>query len=211
MIRRVVRIAVAGFCLVSLLAALATAWLWWECRRGWGYMVEIAGAGIRVSGASDGLELSVDVLLAWPGPAEFHAGAESETRPAWNIKELSVRHWEAFGVKGDYGHIDLYLTDANTPARPSLATFSAPLRSSGRMPAWSVGNVPHAAVLVATLLPPMLWTGVRWRRARKRRRRVRLGLCVACGYDLRHSPERCPECGSRVTRKDAAMPSGSSP
>jgi hypothetical protein len=36
MIRRLARFAVAGFCLLSLLAAVGTSCLWWECRRGAG-------------------------------------------------------------------------------------------------------------------------------------------------------------------------------
>ena len=29
----------------------------------------------------------------------------------------------------------------------------------------------------------------------RRRKRKKFGLCVKCGYDLRESKERCPECG----------------
>jgi hypothetical protein len=56
---------------------------------------------------------------------------------------------------------------------------------------FTVVGVPFYFVFwTAALLP-----AVRVRRALGRRRRRRLGLCPACGYDCRATPERCPECG----------------
>jgi hypothetical protein len=45
------------------------------------------------------------------------------------------------------------------------------------------------------------WIMLRPRAGRARRRHF--GLCANCGYDLRATPERCPECGAVSTNAEA--------
>ncbi len=56
--------------------------------------------------------------------------------------------------------------------------------------------------MTISLLYPILLTAVaplmRLYSGLRRRRRRRLRLCVTCGYDLRASGHRCPECGKSV-------------
>ena len=55
-------------------------------------------------------------------------------------------------------------------------------------------SVPHWFVIAGSGVLPALW----FRRRRRTRYRLRHGLCPSCGYDLRASPGRCPECGPAV-------------
>ena len=51
---------------------------------------------------------------------------------------------------------------------------------------------PHWLLLVAFAVPatPAFFVEL------ARRRRRKSGCCASCGYDLRATPERCPECGT---------------
>jgi hypothetical protein len=55
--------------------------------------------------------------------------------------------------------------------------------------------VPYWMLAIATAALPVQRLFA-WRVARRARRRKRLGLCPVCGYDLRASSGRCPECGA---------------
>jgi hypothetical protein len=55
---------------------------------------------------------------------------------------------------------------------------------------------PYWLPVSVTAVPPLLWI---FGTARNRRR-ARAGLCASCGYDLRATPDRCPECGTMPTR-----------
>jgi hypothetical protein len=57
---------------------------------------------------------------------------------------------------------------------------------------YRVLTMPFAYVAMLAALLPAVWLSRRW----ASRRRGRAGLCAQCGYDLRATPDRCPECGT---------------
>jgi hypothetical protein len=59
---------------------------------------------------------------------------------------------------------------------------------------WFVVAVPHW--LPALLAAIACWLSLR--RWRRQQMRLRENCCAKCGYDLRATPERCPECGTAV-------------
>jgi hypothetical protein len=62
-------------------------------------------------------------------------------------------------------------------------------------------RAPHWAIATLWAVLPAVFLARRWRQ----RRRKRHGFCLICGYDLRASPERCPECGTLVHRATATV------
>ena len=68
---------------------------------------------------------------------------------------------------------------------------------------WTVA-LPCWSLFVAFAILPTgrLISGIR------RSRRARRGRCGACGYDLRATPDRCPECGTLVAKSERATSPG---
>ncbi len=60
-------------------------------------------------------------------------------------------------------------------------------------------RIPNGFLVLALLI----WPSLAAKRYLAERRRARVGCCRVCGYDLRASPERCPECGEPTGRPAA--------
>lgn len=90
----------------------------------------------------------------------------------------AIRH------SGGAAGVDWFIADG----RPDGDFIFPRVRAVG-IPLWFV-------TLVAGVVPFLAArTTIRGRRARRRREK---GLCERCGYDLRASAERCPECGTVI-------------
>jgi hypothetical protein len=111
----------------------------------------------------------------WRAPVRYnHDPVSKERRIAFT--ELPQEHVTVLRYNVHNLWIMQYLTK---PAEPNDFVIVVPF--------W-------ALAVVAAVLPTC--RGVRHYRSRRRLGgRRAAGQCVACGYDLRASPERCPECG----------------
>jgi hypothetical protein len=66
------------------------------------------------------------------------------------------------------------------------------LKTSAGLQSVLAAGVPYWLLGIVFAAAPARWTLVRLRI----RRRIRLGLCPRCAYDLRATPGQCPECGA---------------
>jgi hypothetical protein len=109
-----------------------------------------------------------------PGPADYDRW---HRRPATSPMDPWAVRFAGFGY-AEYGYT----------FGPSVGAY-APTSVYNR-----VMMVPWYAIILATGAGPAL----RLRRRLARRRRHGRGACPACGYDLRATPGRCPECGRGI-------------
>jgi hypothetical protein len=220
--RRLLRRSLSAVLLLSLLACLAVAWLWWRAERAGAVETLVAVAALHgqleVSSRPDGLFLRA--IGHWPGGAGAWAG-DGLDAPSCILAGPALP-WQGraiqFGVLVfQHGRLQVYLRPTGTPERrinreylsPAWQAASARLATqpsaqpaggwSGPLPWWQVGFIPHGAAAALFSLPPILWLAVRSRRLFVRVRRRQRGLCPRCGYDLTgNASGKCSECGAAV-------------
>ena len=113
----------------------------------------------------------------------------SDTDPYQNTLWAKVTGWRGFGVE------EMNLRKIRV-TRITGDAFIAPLVGDVTGPTLFL-NYWLVTGLLAVL--PVGWMPRIVRRLR-RLRRPRAGSCAVCGYDLRATPSRCPECGALVCK-----------
>lgn len=126
--------------------------------------------------------LSLDEFAEYRASFPLVPESNSQQHWTWQRGKFLLASW-SFRV--------MYVTDPSVLATPVTGTENW---VKVEAPYWLIG-------LIFFAIPgTRLWS-------RERRRRLTLlrsgGRCVTCGYDLRATPERCPECGT-VARAAAA-------
>ena len=142
-------------------------------------------------------------------PPGLHA---EKRRGLWSSQGLFVLYWhQSLSYRGTpasaptlpaaWTHEKLAKTDplAAIPgyrdAKSGLAGLYAAKNFRG--PGSGVLVLPHwLLTAIAALL--IAWSGRRLARQIIKRRRLQSNQCPTCGYDLRASPQTCPECGTPV-------------
>ena len=81
---------------------------------------------------------------------------------------------------------------------------AAPLRTDRPVVSDYTVTAPHWFLLLLFLAPTIRPAA----RFFKQRSRIRKGRCLSCGYDLRGSPSRCPECGAAAGPASPAAEGG---
>jgi hypothetical protein len=188
--RRFARHLFTCFAATSLLLCIAVCVLWKRSYRMSEQVNWRNDGGWRVVRTASG-NVEVTLLLTdWSAyPQLFHAPLYERDvpHPPVNYLRLMGGNWD--DVNSDWEWRSFAWHQKRNARLGSL-------HAEGFVPFWSVAAV--------TGLLPLAWVATRLRSRVRRRRLTDQGFCPACGYDLRATPDRCPECGALTPPRPAS-------
>ena len=206
---------IAGFFAMSLLLIMTIAVIVFWCRSAHSMdEVILTTKGRRLIDISS-FRGKVDLVTIndWPNDEKIHflsaspsSGAENPAIyppppfpiPDWHGSGISFWSWGGAMIQRSTCTVDLNPDGtAHWAVQGSIDRdyWTSGRRESGDMPMLSA-EVPYWMLLSPLAAPVVLGFLVLGLPVVKRWRRMRNGLCPACGYDLRASKDRCPECGT---------------
>jgi hypothetical protein len=212
-LRKALLFLVSMVCLLSCFLWIASYWDWGE----FSHATATVGPGIeehsnKYVGVARGVFYWLSdfgsITSPVPKPTPYdrervrvrHAAEVVYSRPRWAVTHLTQNHGRAFppdsgsenwstqfrkydGWSGRLGGFAI-----GYGAGTDIPRANDPRHSRSRMawlmfPAWALVAVTGSWPTIALIFRV------------RRRRRLKLGLCLRCGYDLRASGDLCPECG----------------
>jgi hypothetical protein len=180
---------------VAIAAAVTVAWLLsyhqacslvWESQAARWQIASHAGV-LRLARISDYTGSQV------PRPVGIVAGLFYPEKDAadWDLRNVALnKPFEKWGAAIGDGTTVIPATTSNPYARYWRSRFKP------HQPQVWVAIIPWLWPVCA-IVPLALILGIlQFRKARSQHSRQKQGHCTQCGYDLRATPDRCPECGA---------------
>jgi hypothetical protein len=206
------RIRQMAFICLALTGLVAVPWIrsfqtQYMCLAGRTYLYSDSreGRGVTISSGGGGVLIYYDANRSWYIP-----GYPKPEGPGFTVLNIGfARNSPGYADKSSHGfypgmHNDLQVWKGGWLDRIGIRLWAREVTGTKGLETYMRGvTLPYWVIVLPLQVFPVVWLiqlARYWRRKRG-------SLCLHCGYDIRVSKDRCPECGHPIPPRKAAAPS----